>query len=137
MPNLSEPSKELAARLLSELGYEERLVGYKMTAMNGNTPESLYSLQEAIDILQADSPETLLLKGGNLSLGYIDPGDLRKWVEEVLGDSELAGAIGLELEMGKESGYAKQIGAIKALMAQRLRQCKELMEKETQQVPKG
>ena len=41
MAKLSEPSMELAERLLSEVGFEERFVGTKMMPMAGNRVSSI------------------------------------------------------------------------------------------------
>lgn len=127
MATLSEPSPELAARILSELGSEECLGGYKMSAMAGNTFFPLYSFEAAVNFLHADSFELLSAYGNKGSIGYIDPGVLRRWVAEVFRDQELAEAI--DQEIANQESYAAQVEPIRALLAKRLQQCLALVEK--------
>lgn len=125
---LSEPSKELAKRLLTLVGFKERLIGFKMTPMQGNMEESIYSFKDAIDLLWFDVGDLSVRTSG--SIGYIDPGKLEKWVGEVFGDKELAEAIGKKAKEG--SNYKERLEAIKPLMKQRLKQCREIIGEETE-----
>ncbi|MDI3281340.1 MAG: hypothetical protein QJR13_08235 [Bacillota bacterium] len=126
MAVLSEPSRELALKLLREVEYEERLVGYKMSPATGNEQCSLYSLQEVADFLRMDSLEHYLLKGGHPFIGYIDLEELTRWVGEVLGDQELARALEEELKQGES--YQSKVALVKPLLKQRLEQCRALAE---------
>lgn len=126
MAALSEPSPELALKLLQEVGYEGRLVGYKMSPATGNEQCSLYSLQEVADFLRMDSLEDYLLKGGHPSIGYVDLEELTRWVGEVLGDRELARALEEELKQGES--YQAKVALVKPLLKQRLEQCRALVE---------
>ena len=72
MVEFSEPSDELAARILGEVGFEERFVGTKMTPMAGNRVFSIYSFEEAVDFLHMDSLEDLLNVERHPSVGYLD-----------------------------------------------------------------
>ena len=119
---LSEPSKELTTRLLSEITFKERLVGVYMHSMAGNIEESIYSFEEAVDLLHFDAGE-LRIRGSG-SIGYIDLDELQKWVGDVFGDKELAEAIGEKIKEG--SSYKERVLPIKVLMQQRLNQCKEI-----------
>lgn len=130
MAALSEPSVELAAKILSEVADDQQLGGYRMTAGSGPTFFALHSLEAAVNLLGTDSIERLLSQGNRGSLGYIDPGVLKRWVDEVFGDHELAVAIGLEIDAGES--YADRVGPIRALLAERLQQCRDLTEQPEQ-----
>ena len=124
---LSQPSKELAKRLLTRVGFYERLIGYKMNPMQGNMEEAVYSFKDAINLLHIDIGDFNVRTTG--SIGYIDPSRLERWVGETLGDKELAEAIGKKAEEGKS--YKERVEAIKPLMEQRLKQCREIVGEET------
>ncbi|MDI6872596.1 MAG: hypothetical protein QME79_14830 [Bacillota bacterium] len=108
--------------MLAEVGYEERLVGYEMSPATGNAPRSLYSFREVCDFLRVGNPEDLLTKGSHSSIGYLDLEELRRWIGSVLGDRDLAEAIGRELEAHKT--YRERVDAARELMRQRLEQCR-------------
>jgi hypothetical protein len=128
--NFSQPSKELAARLLGKVSFKERLIGSIDHPGPGPSPHSMYSFAEA----------AVFLDGGDLSgqdHTYTVRFDiLKKWIDETLGDKELAQAIE---EIAKEvSGnwkapyqqYLRSLELIKPiqdLMMQRLKQCKMMM----------
>ena len=125
MTKLSEPSKELARRLLSEVDFEDRIVGVKIMWRAGNKVSSIYSFREAVDFLHTDSLEDLLSMGTRSSIGFIDPDKLKRWVSDVLGDKELAEEMGKEIE--KHNNYADMAKVIKQLMQQRLSQCRRMV----------
>lgn len=122
MAKLAEPSKDLAARLLSELDYEKRLVGYEMSPATGNAQRSLYSLQEAYDFLKMGEADDLLLRGGGALIGYLDLDELRQWVGDVLGDQDLAAAVGQAV--ADAENYRDRLLEVRQLVRERLDQCK-------------
>ena len=122
----TEPNKDLAQKILSEVDSEERLVGFKMNPRAGNKPFSLYSLEEVVNFLQVDSMGELLTKGSRASIGYVDFQALQGWVSEVMGDKELAKAIGEEVE--RKDNYWHQVKVIKSLLEDRLNQCRTTMD---------
>lgn len=124
MVTFSEPSDALAARILGELGFQERFVGTKITPMAGNRVFSIYSFEEAVDFFHMDSLEDLLTVGSRSSVGYLELAQLRRWVESVFKDRELAEEMGKEIE--KDSCYMDKMKNIKELMQHRLCQCKEV-----------
>ncbi len=127
---LSQPSKELATRLLGKVSFKERLMGSVEHPHPGAQDHSMYSFGEA----------ALFMDGGSLTgkdyTRTIRFDILKKWVGETLGDKELAQAIG---EITKEllgtwkvphQQYLKSlelIRPVRELMIQRLKQCKEIM----------
>ncbi len=128
MTTLTQPSPELVAKILSELGSDECLGGYKISAMGGNAFYPLYSFEAAVNFLYADSYDLLSAFGNKGSIGYIDPGVLGRWVAEVFQDQELAEAI--DRETARRENYADQVEPIRVLMAERLQQCLAVVEKE-------
>ena len=107
MTKFSEPSVELAVRLLSEVGFEERFVGVKMSPKAGNKPCSIYSFEEALDFFETGALNRLKI-----------------WVSEVFGDKELSNEMGKEIE--KSDSYMDTAKTVKQLMWQRLIQCKAI-----------
>jgi len=124
---LSPPSKEMAAKMLAEVGFKDRLEGTKMAAMAGDIRESLYSFKEAVKFLHFNVGSWT--DRGIGSIGYINPVELEKWIRNVFGDLELAEAIGTEIKVN--INYKDQARAIMPLMQQRLRQCEEIAGEET------
>ena len=80
MQTLSTPDEHLAARVLLEVGFDERLVGYRLRQRTGPIPASLYSFEEVVHLLGDKFP-------------YLGLERLRQWVASVAKDSELAAAI--------------------------------------------
>jgi hypothetical protein len=119
-----EPTPELAARLLTGVGFEQRLVGLKMGAMGGSNPSELYTLVEAANFIHVDDYETAL-RDQHATVGYIDPSALSRWVSEVLGDQELGAAI-LERAPRSES-YGSVAMSIKQLLLDRIAQCEAVL----------
>jgi hypothetical protein len=123
---LSEPSVELATRLLSRLGVEERLVGTKMSPMSGVQQYPIHGFREAVNFLKLDSAAEVLSWGPRASVPYVDPKVLQLWVQEVFRDTDLAEAIGEVI--GEGDSYAGTIGRARELMKHRLDQCEALLE---------
>lgn len=122
---LSEPTVEAAKLLTSVVDDDKRLIGLKMAAMGGSNPSPLHSVADAEKFIHIDDYEQALTDR-NSTVGYIDPKALALWIEEVFGDSELAGAIRATAEQGEFYGaYAM---AIKGLLAERLEQCSSVLQ---------
>ncbi len=126
---LSQPSRELATRLLRRVSFKERLIGFRSNPGPGDLEESIYSFEEA----------SFFLDGGDLTgmdwVNSIPFNALKKWVGETLGDKELALAIGeIASEVDKAPNPFQEvlkrielIPPVKALMKQRLEQCEEVL----------
>jgi len=121
---LSEPTPELATRLLGEVGFEKRLTGLKMAAMGGSNPTPLHSLAEVAGFIHIGDYETAM-RDMHATVGYIDPSTLARWVAEVLEDEALATAI-LEREAAGEN-YGAVAMPIKELLLERITQCREVL----------
>lgn len=111
MKPFSPPTEDLAARILGEVGFQDRLIGHRMRRRMGLVPVSLYSFEEVVEFLAEDLPQ-------------IDFDDLRIWVGEKIGDQDLAGAIE---EIGrKEMSDPEKALHIRGLMAARLVQSRRI-----------
>ena len=124
MVGLLKPPKEIATKIVREVGFEERLVGVTMLPMAGTQVSSIYSFQEAVEFLHMDSLQDLLAVGSRSHIGYLDLDQLKTWVSEVFGDKELAERIDKEIQ--NSGSYAERVKVIKELMQERLSQCKDM-----------
>lgn len=125
MVSLPKPSRDVALRVVGEVGYEERLLGVKMRPMVGNQEHFIYSVKEVIEFLRMERVEDLLTTGSKEYVGYIDPHVLKKWMAEVIGDKGLAEAIREEIE--RLDNFKDQVAAIKIIISERFEQCVELI----------
>lgn len=121
MSILSTPSSELAAKLLAEADYADRLVGMIMTPMAGNVEQPIWSLKEAAAFLHVDQD----LFHNQASIRYLDLTVLQRWICEVYSDQELATAIGTEAN--KYQTYVEKIKPVKELLLERIKQCETLV----------
>lgn len=121
MAGLSTPTPELATKLLTEVGYDDRLVGLLMTPMSGSIERTIWSLEEAATFLHIDKN----LHQNQASIRYIDFNLLQRWITEVYSDPELASAIGAEV--AKYKTYGERVNPVKELLRERLEQCKALI----------
>lgn len=110
MQTLSTPDEHLAARVMREVGFQQRLVGYRLRERTGPIPSSLYSFEEVVHLLGDQCP-------------YVSPERLQEWVETVTEDAELAAAIADARE--EETNDRDRMLRIKTLMGERLCQCKQ------------
>ena len=128
---LSEPSMELATRLLGRV--KECVWGWAQHPFDGSYGHRLFSLKETADFLKLPEARADFTC-------YIEPNTLKKWVDESLGDTELAQAIE---ELIKEKEYnncslilrihkeKELIIPFEKLLRQRFEQCEELLGEET------
>jgi len=109
---LSTPSKDLAARLLKEVGYDKRLIGWRLRERSGMLPVTMYSLAELVVFLSDPYP------GINLKA-------VQDWIGSILKDHELESKIDAVL-LGEANNYAK-MSKVRDLAGYRLLQCKKLI----------
>ncbi len=109
MRTLSMPDEHLAARVLREVEFEQRLVGYRMRERTGPIPASLYSFEEIVHLLNDKCP-------------YVSLPQLKRWIENVMEDAELGAAVAAAIQ--EETNDLDRFSRIKDLMAERLCQCK-------------
>ncbi len=125
MNRLSEVKGELAAKLLSEVEFDQHIIGTRYHAMSGGTPIYITGLKEVAVFLHFGSPKSLLTLGGGGTINYIDFTNLRNWISDVFGDQELAKAIDREIETG--TCFANTVGPIKQLLEERIAQCESVL----------
>lgn len=109
---LSKPSKKLAKRILSEVGYDERLEGWRLRERSGMMPVTMYSFTELVALL-ADPYPRIDLKG------------LKNWIDNIMADHELERKIE-EVLQADASDYEKTV-RLRDLAGYRLLQCKKIV----------
>ena len=114
MVSLPEPSRDVALRVVGEVGFEERLLGVKMRPMVGNQEHFIYSVKEVVEFLRMEPVEDLLATGSKAYVGYIDLHVLKKWMAEVIRDQKLARAIEKELEI--RDSFTEQVAGSRRLL---------------------
>ncbi len=112
MKKPSDPTLELATRILTEVDFEDRLFGFKLKLRAGPMPVTMYSFTEVVAFLCDDNPR-------------IDVAGLQVWIKEVMGDRELADIIGGEI--GENDTEYDKTEIVRELMEVRLGQCKSLV----------
>jgi hypothetical protein len=112
MKKLKNPSRKLAMNILSEVGFEDRLIGFSLRERTGPMPVIMYKFEEVVSLLNNPHPR-------------MDFDELRVWVREAMGDEELAEKISEAIEKGKSDQERSYL--IKKLMDERLSQCRKLV----------
>lgn len=113
---LSEPSEELAARLLARVGFNDRFTATMVHPHTGPLPITAYSFQEIANLLNAPGLQ-------------IDLKALATWLDEVVGDAELAARARETIDEGPQE-HARS--TTNALVKERLEQCRAKMEKDAE-----
>ena len=112
MEKLRDPSRELAKRILTEVDFEDRLVGFSLHERTGPNPVTMYSFEEVVSLLNDPHPR-------------LDFNELETWIRKTMRDKELADQIADAVRM--ESSDQNRSLHIKELMEERLDQCKRLI----------
>ncbi|MDI7261178.1 MAG: hypothetical protein QME90_14830 [Thermodesulfobacteriota bacterium] len=112
MGKLREPSRELAKRILTEVGFEDRLAGFSLRERSGPNPITMYSFKEVVSLLNDPHPR-------------LDFSELKTWVRKTMDDQELAEQIAEAIGKGKSDQNISL--RIKKLMEERLNQCQKLV----------
>jgi hypothetical protein len=111
MQVLSEPNQTLAARILQDVTYDQRLVGYRCRARWGQMRAHVYSLKELARLLKDKHP-------------IISLRDLEDWVRTVMGDAELADRIAETV--AAEPTDRERLQRLGVLLDQRLAQSQQI-----------
>jgi hypothetical protein len=109
MKELSKPDEELVFRVLGEVGFEERIVGYRISERLGPVKTSMYSFEEVVNFLNDKFPQ-------------LEFEELEKWIRVVMKDEELALKIAKAVE--EETNDHDRTERTRTLMQKRLSQCK-------------
>jgi hypothetical protein len=107
---LAAPDRDVVSRVLQEVGFEERLVGYLVRERSGPMAKSLYSFAEVCDFLHDQLP-------------VLRFDELTRWLKSVMKDEELARKVAEAVEQGHND--CERTRLIRELMEERLRQCKK------------
>lgn len=122
---LPTPTPDQVTYWLRELGYEERFVGYAMSASAGNVATDMYSMRDmAVFVLGMRWDAPMLDSGFKGAINWMDVPRLIAWLRDVVGDVELADAIERETE-GMDV-YRDQNLVIASLVRQRMLQYDEV-----------
>jgi hypothetical protein len=108
MERLSRPSGALARRVLTEVGFEDRLVGFRLRRRAGPDRVTLYSFREVVGFLTDDFPR-------------MNIAGLAEWTRNAMGDGELADLI--DAVNGEATNEREKLLRIRNLMGERLLQC--------------
>jgi hypothetical protein len=107
---LHNPERDLISKITGEVGFQDRLVGYRNGERFGSMRTSLYSFREVVDFLGDRFPQLPLE-------------ELEAWVRCTMGDEELAERIS-DAVREEPTDYARTC-RIRDLMRERLSQCEE------------
>lgn len=110
MRPLLEPGLDLVARIRREVSFEHRLTGYRLRERMGPVPVDLYSFEEVL---------RFLCEG----LTQLDWARLERWLDTVVGDADLARAVG---EVSRAEGSeTEKTARVRELLALRWAQCRK------------
>jgi len=112
MAKLGDPSRELAARVLTEVDFEHRLNGFILRERAGALPITMYSFEEVVSFLNDHHPR-------------VDFNELKGWMRETMDDMELTERIAEAVRIGRSD--QDRLQRIRKLMEERLNQCKKLV----------
>jgi hypothetical protein len=110
MGKIQDPSPELTKRILTEVGFKDRLNGFSLRERSGPMPVTMYSFEEVVSFLNDPHPR-------------LDFSELEIWVRKTMDDQELADQIAEAIGKGKSD--QNRSGRIRRLMEERLSQCKK------------
>jgi hypothetical protein len=112
MGKLRVPSNDLSKRILTEVGFEDRLEGFSLRERSGPIPVIMYRFEEVVTLLNDPHPR----------LDFIE---LETWVRNTMEDPELADEIADSIMKGNSDRIRSL--RIKRLMEERLSQCKKVV----------
>lgn len=107
---LLKPNKKLAQRILKEVGFDDRIEGYRLRKRTGALPTTMYSFQELAGFLSDTCPR-------------IDFTRLMNWIDNVMEDRELADKI--DAVIRTDHSDREKMSKIGELVVFRLVQCKK------------
>jgi hypothetical protein len=112
MGKLRVPFNDLSKKILTEVGFEDRLEGFSLRERSGPIPVIMYRFEEVVTLLNDPHPR----------LDFIE---LETWIRKTMRDKELADQIADVVR--KESSDQNRSLRIKELLEERLDQCKRLI----------
>lgn len=131
MSSLTEPSEDLARRILGEVAWDDRVVGHALKA-SGTFTYTLLSLEQVTHFVAMSTfdvtPGELLVRGGNVTACYVRPEGLQEWIGTVLDDPELSAAVaGLIAADNGLNSYPVFMQPITQLLQERMSQARAVL----------
>jgi hypothetical protein len=108
---LLKPDKKLSKKIVTELGYEQRIEGFRLRERAGVIPAAMYSFEEVTAFLSDPYPR-------------IDFLNLAQWIRNVFEDHELAENIDKVIKTNLSDH--EKTSRIRDFMEIRLIQCKKM-----------
>jgi hypothetical protein len=97
MSSLTEPSEDLARKILGDVALDDALRGHSLQA-SGAASYGFTSMEHVAQFIDMSTlsiePDELLLRGGNIVACFVKAEALQEWIGTVVGDTELCDAIG-------------------------------------------
>lgn len=124
--SLSTPSRELVEHATRELGWEERLVIYEMSATAGTSSLNVYNFPKLVSSLFGTRWDLLLVDGSKEALVWVDLNDLIAWLRDVVGDVEFADAIAQAV--ATEDGFKDQLDSVLPIFRERVAQYRAVID---------
>jgi len=118
-------TQEVAQHLSRTVEPGEAFVATIMSPSMGARPAQLASVDMVNDFLQAYTIEDFKSVGLRLDIHFIDFGFLAQWLDEVVGDTELAAEISTLHDTGEAFGLL--VHKVKEVLAMRLEQYREAL----------
>ena len=112
MAGLKKPGRDLAQRVLGEVEFSKRLVGYRIKPNKGMMEIPMYSFQEVVGLLSSPMP-------------YLPTDELVGWINDAMGDRELADAVKKQAEQNLP--VPAKLAGIRDLLVKRLLQCRMVL----------
>lgn len=122
---LSVPTAEQAAHFARDVDGTEAFVATIMSPSAGSRPQYLFSIEMADAFLEERTIQDFEAFGLRLDIHYVDFGFLAQWLDEVIGDAELAAAIASLHDTGE--AFGEMVPQVKLLLRERLDQCAEAL----------
>lgn len=122
---LNAITQEDAQHMARTVDAAEAIVATIMSPSMGARPAPLTSVDMVNDFLQAYTMDDFKSVGLRLDIHYIDFGFLAQWLEEVIGDAELAAEIRAVHETGEAFGLL--VHKVKDVLTARLEQYREAL----------
>lgn len=128
MMALSEPTQEQAEQIIRTVDSSQAFVATIMSPSMGARQAKLLSVEMVESFLEAHTIEDFQAVNLRLDIHYIDFGFLAQWLDEVIGDKELAAEIKAIHDTGEAFGFL--VARVKESLRARLDQCDEVLNPE-------
>lgn len=118
--DLTEMDEASAIRFLGKVEPSKALQAGILSPMAGTKKVRLFSIRDVERFLVSPSAGRVLAGGPMGTVNYVDPAGMADWVEDVLGDADLAQALREVIDSGRAYGFI--VPELKELIAHRIGQ---------------